>query len=1082
MTNKDFVHLHVHTHISMQDALPTPYQYAICAREMGFTAAAITDHGRMGGVVEFVDACRKPIKDLLPIKPIIGIEMYTCKDVNDKSKHINEDTGVLSREKYYHITLLAKNETGYRNLLKLSSLGHKYFYYFPRVDWSLIEQYHDGVIACSGCIGSELNQAILRGNYEEAENIVKRFKDLFGDDYYIEYQYHGMSEQKNVLPHLKNLSHKYNIVPIVSNDVHYLKKEDWKLHDLLISMRDLSENKRDRNNGKREAYNTHQFYLKNIDEMLTIFSKFDKEAIFNTVKMSDKIDDFMKIDVAPFLPKANVPTDDDNFVVFWNKNLPYNKPNEAYLAYLALSGMKKLGLLNNKKYFRRLQYELKTIWYSGVTDYFLIQYETCDFMKSNDIMFGIRGSGVGSLVNYCLGISSIDPVKWGLMFERFLNPGRGTQYKIDYSCYPVNKWIEENSCNDQSASLKRIHELAKQKILEEAFKKYSADIDKELWLIENQEMAAYLCNIADLGLKCAKNESQLWIAYFLGITDEMPNGELIVNRVATLPDIDTDIASDKREQVIAWAKQRFGEECVAQIGTRGTYKARSAVQYALKASPKFNKMFGENSHYKAQEISKTIPMRQVPPMTIEDALEESPEFLMWANKFPEEIKMASKITGTIQHLGIHAGGILISSEPITNVAPLENSKGILCSGYDMTSVERVGLVKYDFLGVKVYTAIAMALKFIEERHGKKINLNRLPLDDPEVFRMYHEGKTSTIFQCAGDGMLKQALQPIHIEKFEDIVAVIALYRPGPKAYIKDYAYGMKNPQSIKFSHELLQKHLGPTYGIMIYQEQAMFLAREMASLTWNEVDKLRKAISKKKGDDFVAICKVFEAKATQKGISREAINEVLHLMEKFAGYAFNKSHATGYALTSYWTAWLRRYYPHEWIAANIQIDHDDEEKMARYKRECKRDNIIIIQPNVNDSTLNTTVTNDNKIALPLTTIKGVGDLAKIIVEHKPYTDLRDLCFRAKPNRGIIESLAAGGALSCLEDVHQLDTHEIMEMWDNLVLERKKYEKANRSSSKQNFKSVSIFDNNAEHSEATNHTKKPMFLDDIFGGL
>lgn len=417
-SKQNFVHLHAHTHYSVQDALPTPKEYAFHAREMGFPATAITDHGRMGGVIEFVEACRNPYKDLAPIKPIIGCEVYTYFDRHVKESVIRPD-GSKGRPKHNHLTLLAMNETGYRNLLRIQAIGaEEGYYYEPTVDWEILERYNEGIIALSGCLASEVNQALLKGMDDEAEAIAGKFAETFKDRYYIELQYHGIPEQKTNLPKLVKIAKNLNLPVIASNDVHYLKAEDWRVHDLLISMRDISSDRVGK--GKKEAYGSHQFYLKSEADMMQIFSS-KPEAILNTVALAERVEDFLKLDVPHLLPHVAIPMDDEKFIAFKNKNLPHHKPNDAYLAYLSMCGLKKMGLDSKPEYKKRIKSELEQIWYMGVTDYFLIQSEMVEFMKEKGILYGIRGSGVGSLVNHCLDVCNVDPVRWNLMFERFLN-------------------------------------------------------------------------------------------------------------------------------------------------------------------------------------------------------------------------------------------------------------------------------------------------------------------------------------------------------------------------------------------------------------------------------------------------------------------------------------------------------------------------------------------------------------------------------------------------------------------------------------------------------------------------------------
>lgn len=1036
MSNKDFVHLHAHTHFSIQDALPTPAKYALKAREMGFRATAITDHGKLGGAVEFVEACRAKC-DYETIKPIVGIEVYTCEDRFDKSK--TEDG---RRKKLNHLTLLAQNETGYKNLLALSAIGNDpdAFHYSPRVDWGCIEKHSEGVIALSGCLASELNQSIIKEDLEQSNKIASRFKNVFGNRYFVELQYHGIEEQKHNMQHLLNVAKKFDVPLVASNDVHYLDKLDWTIHDVLIQMRDQRDSRTDRKGGgKKEAYGSHQFYLKSYDEMHKIFGAQVPEALKNSVLISEMVEDFFKLDVPHLLPSAKVPVTNPEFAAFKNSKLPYHKDNEAYLAYLCLNGLKAAGLFN-RTYLERLNYELKQIWYMGVTDYFLIQREMVEFLKQKNIHFGIRGSGVGSLVNFCLEVCNVDPVRWNLMFERFLNPGRGTQYKIDISEFPHSQFLSEYGDQEQIPYTKKLKKYT-QKWLEHfpQYQKYEPDIEKELWVLENQGLSSYIYGLAKLGIKTQTNESQLWTAHILGITEEKPESGLIVSKVAALPDVDTDIDDSRRSEVIDWTKDRFGDDHVAQIGTWGRYGAKAAVVGCLKSSERFQAKYPDDFHNQALNISALISKK--PGSTIEDTLVENEDFKMYYRKWKPEIDNAIHLVGTISNFGVHASGVLVSSEPISYHAPIENSKGNLCSAYDMKNVERVGLVKYDFLGLAAFQQVSLCLQHIKRLHNKEIDFKKINLDDQKIFKnIYARGKTASVFQFASKGM-QQALRDVNASSVEDLIAVAALYRPGPMDYIPQYAEGKRHPETIQYAHPIIEKHLSVTYGIMVYQEQAMFLARDMASFTWQQVDKLRKAISKKSGKDFDEVCSLFATKSAENGISKEVVDEVLALMAKFGGYAFNRSHACSYALLSYYTAYLRNYYPSEWLAACIQIDRLDEDKVAVLRRECDMERIPIKNPNINESGVETSVNKKGEILLPLSTIKGVGTRSVEIVESQPYEDIKDFCYRARPNRGTVAALAEANALCCLPDADEFEyVEDFLLHWDQLVLDRSREEK------------------------------------------
>jgi DNA polymerase-3 subunit alpha len=1035
----------------VQDALPSPTQYASKLSEMGFRAGAITDHGRISGAIEFVGACRKVSTDENKIKPILGCEFYTYHDRFDKNPIVVD--GKKRRPKHNHLTLLAQNEVGYRNMLRMASIGaQEGYYYEPTIDHDVLSRHSEGVIAMSGCMGSEVSQLLLKGQKDQALQTAAWFKEQYPDRYYIEMHYHGIEEQKSVLiPGLYEIAKKLDLPMVCANDVHYLEQEDWKVHKLHISMRD--QDKDNNVSGKFQAYQTKNFHLKTYEEMNKIFGSKIPEALTNTVELSEKVEDFLKLGVPHLLPKVLIPETDDRFNRFRSKYYPYHKPNEAFLAYLAFDGLANLGHASKKDYIQRLRYEIDTICYMGVVDYFLIEREMAYYMKSEKILYGIRGSGVGSLVNYCLQVCSVDPMRWKLMFERFLNPGRGQQYMAEISEYPVSAWKQDGTSTDFHIAAnelrKKMEELANE------MPEHAPQIHKELWVLENQGLSNYILDVANKGCKTQENECQLWSAWALGITDQKPEGELIVSRIAELPDVDTDVDKQKREKVIDWMRNRFGNDKCSQIGTWGTYQAKAAVMGSLKVSPAFQAKHSDQTHYRAQDISKSIPSR--PGITIDEALEESPEFAAYASKWPEEITIAKKMIGVIQNFGVHAAGVLLSSEPISQHAPLENSKGVLASGYDMGNVVHVGLTKYDVLGLATLTMIALCFDMIEKRHGAEKIPDFAKLlegnEDPKVLRLFTEGKTDSVFQFASAGM-KKSLKEVKADCIEDLIAINALFRPGPLQFIPQYAEGKKNPASVRYSHPLIKEVLGVTYGIPVYQEQAMELGRKMASFNHNDVDKLRKAVSKKMPAEFLEICNKFKKGALANGIPVNAIDEVLARLQGFAGYAFNRSHACAYSLLAYSTAYLRTYFPSEWLAACMQCDRDDEDKMAVYRRECSSEGIRVVSPNANESGLNITVNQRGDILLPLNTIKGVGESAKTIVDNQPYEDMMDMANRARPNRGLIESFAQAGALECFREVKGKPVDEIMEYWDNLIERRTAQEREEKKLAKQKYKVLS----------------------------
>ncbi|MBS1722406.1 MAG: DNA polymerase III subunit alpha [Armatimonadetes bacterium] len=1010
----------------MQDALASPTALAMAARKMGFPAVALTDHGRMGGCIEFFEGCTKPVDGLDPIKPILGVEMYVVPDRFDKNMVV-DDAGNKRRRKTFHLTLMAKNLTGYRNLLAMCSIGAQpeCYHYVPRVDWEVISQHHEGVLCFTGCLGSEVNQRLIVGDEEGAREVMTRYKDVFGDDYYGELQYHGIDIQKRIMPVLKGLCKDRGMKMVCSNDVHYIEQADWKLHDVLIHMRDaLGDDASVKVSGKREAYATHEFYLKDEAAMHRIFDKLQEDAVHNTMEVADKVENFMHVNVPHMLPKAEIPTGDQSFLGYWKQHYPHHQPNEAYLAYLATNGLQTLGLSDDPAYKQRLKYELSTVWHMGVTDYFLIQRELATFMQQGQIRFGIRGSGVASLVNYCIGVSDIDPVKWNLMFERFLNPGRGTNYKVDFPEMPAKAWLEEHGKQNQTAAIERLKSVVKAGVAANPELKHLVPaMQKELWVLENQKLGTYVCDLADTGFKSEKNAPNLWSAYFMGITDEKPTGGMHVGKVAALPDVDTDIDDRYRDTAIEWAKRRFGEDHVAVIGNWGTYGLKAAVTGCLKSSPRFQAKFGEKTHVMAQSISKSIEEQPSHVDNPEDplvfALKNNPSLQRWVNEFSEEFEAANKMIGVVSNLGVHAAGIVIASEPIAWHAPIEKSNKGPVTAYDMANVEKLGLVKYDFLGLAMHQKIDRALKYIKERHGKDIDLLNIPMDDPRIFGLFNNEKTTTLFQFSSPGMRK-ALREVQVSSVEDLIAIVALFRPGPMAFIPNYAELKRNPGKVSYPHEIIEKHLGVTYGIPVYQEQVMLVCRDMAGFDHDEVDAMRKAVSKKDPVGFDKVRKMFREKATKTmNVNPAVVDATLDSWKAFAGYAFNRAHACSYALLAYRGAYLRVYYPVEWLAACMETDisGNRNERVAGHRAECdeERPRISVYRPDVNMSKMQVHITDEDVIVLPLTYIKNVGASGKHIAEHAPYADLRDFVLRGEPSRQVLRNLAEADALRSLPD-------------------------------------------------------------------
>ena len=1058
--NKDFVHLHCHTHFSVQDALATPEKLILGAKAQGFTSIAITDHGKMAGHFEFAETAHKN-----KIKPILGCEFYLAKDRLDKNV-TDENGNKKGREKLSHLTVLSQNEIGYKNILQLGyeASNPNCYYYKPRIDFEYLSQHNEGLIVLSGCLASEINQALIHDNYDQAVEIAKKYKEVFGERYFIELQWHGIEEQKKILPSLIKIANDLDIKTVASNDVHYVEAVDWKLHDVLLQMKNLRDDKSDKKMGTRDAYSKHQFWLKSYEQMNKIFGHKVPQSLSNTKLIEEMVEDFYQVDVPHMLPEGKVDDSNEKFQTFWKSKLSHHEQKEAFLAFEAFQGLKKLGLDKNPEYVKRLKYEVETIWHMGVTDYFLIQKEMTDFMKENEIYYGIRGSGVGSLLNYCLGISHADPVKFNLLFERFLNPGRGNQYKIDFG----EITLPENEEYDEKICLNNIKTKCSEFLKIPGNSKYESRISREIWILENQKMIKLIQHGLDTGYKLKSNPTNFCTFCVLGFIDEMPTGDLVISKVAGLPDIDTDIDDSRRQEVIEWAKKRFGDEHVKAVGTWGTYKPKAAMAGTLKTSEKFKQQYGSDLAQAVLRVTKTIP--KTPGITIQEAIKAPPQFKYgydarpeesfgyWAKKFPIETAYADKLNGTVQFLGVHAAAIVISSKPIHETVPIDNSKQIFVTAFDMKSVERRGIIKFDLLGLKTYRQIALAVKMIQERHGLKVDLNKITYDDPKIYNnIFKHGHTVGVFQFSGYGM-QQALKDVKASSIDDLIAVAALYRPGPMGYIKDYAKGKFNPKSIKYAHPIIEKHLSNTYGIMVYQEQAMFLSREMANSDWLETEKLRKGIAKKSGEQFEQACNNFATKSLFRSIPQNAVAQVLDLMKEFGGYAFNKSHSCMYAIVGYQTAYLKNYYPAEWMAACIETDKDEEKMLEEYKKECDRLSVKILSPNVNESGLTTTVSKDGVIYAPITSVKGVGESGSSIVENKPYDSLEDFIERSGCKKSLYTALAASGALDCLvkDSEEYVDETFFIDYWIEHS-EKKKKQKKQSSKSGVNNNSLSLFE-------------------------
>ncbi|AMM42188.1 DNA polymerase III subunit alpha [Candidatus Desulfofervidus auxilii] len=876
-----FVHLHVHTQYSLLDGAIRLPDLMAKVKEYNMPAVAMTDHGNLFGVIDFYEMALDN-----GIKPIIGCEVYLAQDHKQKTK----------KEKLNHLLLLAEDEIGYHNLLKLVSISHlEGFYYKPRLDKNLLAQYHEGLIALSACLQGEVPSLILQNRYEDAQNAAQTYIDIFGKgNFYLELQANGLPEQEIANKELIKLGKKMGLPVVATNDCHYLQKEDASAHDILLCIQ-TGKNINDQN---RMRFSTDQFYFKSPQEMITTFSEIP-EAIKNTLEIKER---------------CNIKFELDNyhFPVF---PLPEGETVNSYLMKSAEKGLKQklsiLGLNDTKQkaYWERLNYELKVITQMGFAGYFLIVADIIKQAKKRGILVGPgRGSAAGSLVAYALDITEIDPLPYNLLFERFLNPER-----------------------------------------------------------------------------------------------------------KSLPDIDTDICMERRDEVLKYISRKYGgKEHVAQIITFGKMQARAVVRDVGRAL---------NMPY--QEVDRIAKL--IPPflnITLTDAIKTEPRLQEQAKqdkRVRKLLEVAQRLEGLPRHASTHAAGVVISDKPLVHYLPLSRgTKGEVITQFDMKGVERVGLIKFDFLGLKTLTVINKTLSLIKKHTGNEFDLNHISLKDKPTYKLLSNGDTTGVFQLESSGM-KELLRRLKPNCFEDLIALIALYRPGPleSGMVEDFIKRKHRKVSIKYDLPQLEPILKETYGVILYQEQVMQIAVTLAGYTSGQADNLRKAMGKKKPEIMAQEKKLFIEGAVKNGISREKAEHIFNLIEKFAGYGFNKSHSTAYALIAYRTAYLKAHYPLEFMAALLTCEMTSQDEIVKYVNECREKKIEILPPDINRSEIDFVV-EDNKIRFSLAAIKNVGTAAVPYIlkarAKKPFSSLADFCERVdahKVNKRVIESLIKAGAFDCL---------------------------------------------------------------------
>ncbi len=956
-----FTHLHVHSHYSLLDGLSKVEEIVDKCLATGMNAVALTDHGNMYGIKDLLDYCKgvnKRLKadaeangtEFVPFKPIVGTEAYCAR----RGRHSMKDDKVITPEgrtqvidrSGWHLILLAKNMTGYHNLCRLVSHGYMSdaFYHTPRIDKELLEQWHEGIICCSACLGGELPQKILEGiakggDFSEAEQTVQWFKNLFGDDYYIELQRHETQKpgadvevyerQKQVNPVLIELARKYDVKLIATNDAHFVNEEDAEAHDRLIC---LSTNHYV--NDVNRMHYTKQEWIKTPEEMLEIFSDIP-EALENTQEIVDKVEIY-DIDHDAIMPKFDIPAS-------FGKEEDYESRlafESAYLRYLTMEGAKaRYGeerLAKDEVLKERIEYELNTIISMGFPGYFLI---VMDFIRAAreelDVSVGPgRGSAAGSVVAYCLRITDLDPLEYDLLFERFLNPDR-----------------------------------------------------------------------------------------------------------ISLPDIDTDFEDCGRGKVLDYVSRKYGETHVAHIVTYGKMATKSALADVGRVQqvplPRVN------------ELKGLIPDREFPDSVLKDLPKDAKKpkvNLRNCYKYIEELRReyeqgdpntrsmleyAARLEGTIRQVGVHACGVIIGADDLTNFAPLSSvedknsKKRVLVTEYDGHVVESVGLIKMDFLGLITLTIIKECLRNIKKARGIDIDIDHIPIDDELTYKLFQEGRTVAVFQFESAGMQKY-LRELKPTVIGDLIAMNALYRPGPMDYIPQFIRRKQGTEAVTYDIPVMEKYLKDTYGVTVYQEQVMLLSRLLANFSRGESDKLRKAMGKKQMAVLESLQVKFMEGGKANGHDPKVLEKIWEDWKKFASYAFNKSHAACYSWVAYQTGYLKAHYPAEFMAANLTVHKDDIKEVTKLMDECKALGLSVLEPDVNESELNFIVNKEGAIRFGLGGIKGVGEgAAEAIINEREkngkYTDIFNFLERVNLqscNRKTIENLAQAGAFECFEDIYR----------------------------------------------------------------
>ncbi len=903
-----FTHLHVHTEYSLLDGSNKIKECVKRVKELGMDSVAITDHGVMYGVIDFYKAAKE-----IGIRPVLGCEVYVAPN----SRFDKELTG--GDDRYYHLVLLAENNRGYSNLMKIVSKGFtEGYYYKPRVDMEVLQEYHEGIIALSACLAGEVQRYITKGLVEEAKRAALKYEACFGKgNYFLELQDHGIPQQKTVNTALLSMSRELDIPLVATNDVHYTYAEDEKPHDILLCLqtgKKLADEDRMR-------YEGGQYYIKSEEEMKQLFP-YALEALENTHKIAERCNVEIEFGVTK-LPRFEVPKGYDSW---------------GYLNKLCSDGLEERYPEDDGALRARLDYELSVIKEMGYVDYFLIVWDFINYARQNDIMVGPgRGSAAGSIVSYCLKITNIDPIEYNLLFERFLNPER-----------------------------------------------------------------------------------------------------------VSMPDIDIDFCFERRQEVIDYVGRKYGADKVVQIVTFGTLAAKGVIRDVARVM--------DLPYAFADSLAKMIPNEL--NITLERALFVNPELRGLYEK-DEQVKelldMCKRLEGLPRHTSMHAAGVVICREPADEFVPLSRgSDGSITTQFTMTTIEELGLLKMDFLGLRTLTVIQNACKLVEMSQGIRIDIDQIDFDDKAVYDSLGTGRTDGVFQLESAGM-KSFMKELKPRNLEDVIAGISLYRPGPMDFIPKYIEGKNNQQSVTYSCPELQPILEPTYGCIVYQEQVMQIVRDLGGYTLGRSDLVRRAMSKKKQSvmekeraNFVhGNPKEGVPGCVSKGIPENVAEQIYNDMMDFAKYAFNKSHAAAYAVVAYETAYLKHYYPVEFMAALLTSVIDNAGKVSSYIMVCRSLDIKILPPDVNEGLVGFSV-KDGAIVYALNAIKGVGRniidlLVKEREERGPYKNLKDFITRLAEgdiNKRLVENFIKAGAFDCLPGTRKQQMSVYVQIMDSIIKDKK----------------------------------------------